>query len=332
MFDVFSEAKAASLPSLVEYLGYRESGEFRSPCCKGHTVAITLGFDGVWKWRCTACRSGGTVVDFVAKARNLPPIKAARSVIATMTKRPDMRMIRSQQRTAPVDSDACAEIARTIAARDVLDPEVEAYLVRRGVDASRIKRAFGEGWLRTLPCSPEAGERWLFDNVGRATLERAGVVRSGMIPVARLPLVFLTADASACEFRAITEIRGTPKAIQVGRAMTPIASVGAGFVPQRVVMLASGMEMLAYSQAGSQEPTDVLIGECGADSMRGTWIAWLNDRFPAIDTAKISVREDRNIGRAEACFKVAGFRVELERLAATAGDWCDRLPSRCAAA
>lgn len=325
MFDVFREAKAASLPSLVEYLGLRVDGEFRSPCCSGNIVTITLGFDGVWKWRCAGCKGGGTVVDFVAKARNLPPIKAARSVIATMTKRPDMRMIGSEHRVAQVDPEACAAIAYAIAARKDINPEVLAYLGQRGIGSSMVERAFHDGWLRTLPSSPEVAERWLVDVVGRSTLERAGVFRGDMIPMARFPLVFLTADRSACEFRSMVDQRGAPKAIQVGRAMTPISAGAGGFVAQRVVLVASGMEMLAYLQAGEQKPVDLLIGECGADSMRGSWMAWLADHYPAINWAKVSVRADRSTARVEACFKVAGYTVELEHVPATVGDWGDSL-------
>lgn len=316
MNGVFEEAKCVDLPALAAYLGLRPSGgAIESPCCGGHRVSMTRDRGRPWRWRCEGCGSGGTAIDFVGRVRNLPPLRAARSVVATVRKHPEL--VLAVEAESSVDAGACAEVAAALVNMERLDAGVVAYLSDRGVSEAVVRDAFAEGWLRSLPHGdPERVSDLLVRAVGGLCLEAAGLLRlDGTVTIDRMPLVFVTADAAAAEFRRVDGTAG-PKAIQVGVARTPIASPGSPTTTQCVVV-GSGMEMLAYRELGLVGSDATLLGGCGPDSWRGTWVEWLAERRPLVNRVEVALKAGPELARVQAGFASAGL---VARASAPPGD------------
>lgn len=317
MADVFDKARHVNLPDLAAHLGRHDGSGVTSPCCAGQSVSTWQDDHDVWRWRCDGCSSGGTAIDFVAKERSLPPLRAARCIMAILAKAPSLALPQAARRT--VDTDACAAAVAAVLNAERLDGEVVDYLAGRGISHAVTRHAFAEGWLRTLPADPRAATEFLFKVIGRKALDASGLLRkNGSVMVSKMPLIFVTADAGAMEFRAI-ESDGGPKAIQAGLAKTPIATR----VPanaDRCIALGSGMEMLAYLELGLADANDVLMGECGAGSWRESWVAWLTAQSQLVTRATIAMTEGQEATRVHDGFVRAGMQTEVTPPPGQ-GDW-----------
>lgn len=327
MADVFDKARHVDLPGLAAHLGRHDGSGVTSPCCAGESVSTWQDDHDVWRWRCEGCSSGGTAIDFVAKERSLPPLRAARCIMAILAKAPTLALQQGARRV--VDVDACASAVAAVLNAERLDGAVVDYLAGRGISPATTRRAFADGWLRTLPADPRAATEFLFKVIGRKVLDASGLLRkNGSVMVSKMPLVFVTADAGAMEFRPI-EADGGPKAIQAGLAKTPIATRMSAST-DHCVALGSGMEMLAYLELGLADDNDVLMGECGAGSWRETWATWLTTQSPAIVTATVAMTEGPEATRVHDGFVRAGMRTEIASPPGQ-GDWGVSLAMLCAA-
>lgn len=227
--------------------------------------------------KCFACPWHGDVIDAAAAYWKIEPRAAALQLIGA-----DDEVLRHHvatrpaQPVAPRNDQALAHaISVLLKEASAPDPKVLQYLASRGIPESLSREACKRGLIVTLPADPIQAKEYLLDILGHEALVKAGLLNpeKKMPMAAYRPLIFVSYDRTACEFRLITPPRneGDLKSIRKG-TIRPLAWKGTG---TGVLVTEGGIDLLSAVAMGMDHD---IIGLPGCQNWRPEWFAKLKGR------------------------------------------------------
>jgi hypothetical protein len=235
-------------------------------------------------WKCFSCTEHGDVIDAAAAYWKIDSRAAALQLAGA-----DSEVIQHHVATRPVcvaaprDDQALRHVLSVLLEKaGTPDPDVLQYLASRGIPESLSIEACKRGLMVTLPADPFRAKEYLLDTIGFDTLVKAGLQNpeKRMPMAAYRPLILVSFDHSACEFRLITPLRheGDLKSIRKG-TIRPWAWKGTG---KGVLITEGGIDLLSAVAMGMDHD---IIGLPGCQNWRPEWFSKLagRDVWDALD-------------------------------------------------
>lgn len=340
--NLFEQARRLHLPSLWKAMGLKlkmhgQKGQSGfCPHCgpasqRDDATSLFQTAAGIWRWHCFRCGSHGTTIDLVALVEHCSAADAARKLatersLTAASAVPDV--VSSTPRTRS-DPEAVAMIVARLReyTRAMLHRDVADYLERRGIRRATQAHMADHGLLLHLPADPRQADALLRTVVGTELLAAAGLIRDaahkGFTAAAFRPLVFVSHDERALEFRSISATARGPKALQYGDPFAPLMLYPSKRVSS-IMLVEGGVDLMSawqmFTDQGRGQET-LFVGFFGASKWRMQWLDALHIQHP---DAEFVIATDADKAGDEAATnirKALPATARCRRLRPQHGDW-----------
>lgn len=349
--DLFEQARRLHLPSLWKSLGLK----LRMCGHKGHSgfcpycgpashrddaTSLFQSSAGVWRWHCFRCGRHGTTVDLVAILERCSPAEAARKLASeTLGVVPPTPPLPAPP--APrSDPEAVASIVTILRdyTRAQLHRDVIPYLEGRGITRSTQEEMAGRGLMLHLPGKPAVADAMLRTVVGTELLAAAGLIRDpakpGFLAAAFRPLIFVSHDERAIEFRTTSSQPRGAKALQYGDPFAPVMVYPTDGRVRSIMLIEGAIDVMSAWQmfgAGHSRPGILFVGFFGTTKWRTHWLDALHIQHPDAEFLIATDNDKAGDEAAQAIREALPSSARCRRIRPAAGDWNAELMRRTAA-
>lgn len=305
-----------------------EGGEHSNKFC-----AFT-GKDGKERWFCHACGERGDLADLISALEGVPLKEALRRTGQLRESQPGRQAHQQASKryygsASEVSTDVDLGLLREVIT-DLLrglpmwEPDVGAYLLKRGISKATVVEACHRGIVRMLPANPQHARDLLIRAAkGANRLSAAGLWagQSDRWPAnAFRPLIFFGGGNTTVEFRNIHKDSNYPKSIRMGCLTKPYVWRGD---LSRVIVVEGVIDMLSLVEMGEKR---TIMALPGVNAWKPEWFRAAHKAYGSRFTIALDDDKAGNLV-AEAilsCLQDSG--IEGERLVPAEGkDWNDLL-------